>query len=195
MGSSIDLGLGGEERAQEGLDRPAPRRERWPLVAVGLLFGAQALAKAADPSATLDVLAAYGLAGPGGPGLAARATVALVWTALELGCAAALLWAGLARCPSRRVAMAGGLVGLALSAAYLALDGGAALADLSVAQTARFAGALPQPLSWLVLAQDTCVVALLAAQLRAIRAWLPRASARESVPPTTGVRLRRVRRA
>src|SRR3954467_5511733 len=134
------------------------------LVLVGALLCMQGLAKALDPTGYMAALQAFHVLHPVAFGPVSLGALALVWTVLELLAGVAMLYGGLLRTPWMPLVRAGLLVALGLSGAYLVLDAGALARHLPTASSTL----LGQRVSWIVMAEEAYVSAVLV--------WLIRAS-------------------
>jgi hypothetical protein len=178
-------------------DLPRPdigsRRARWVLTLLGALLLTQALAKALDPAGYMAALARFDIFPSVDPhtfagGAVGLGAVALAFTAAELFAGVAMLTAGLSNAPSRRVSLAGVVTALGLTGAMLALQLGALVRGLAIDNVTRFGSYLGQSLSGLSVAQDACIVVLLAVNLKAILGWSD--DHEPAHPEETGVRPR-----
>ncbi len=130
------------------------RPVRLGLVLMGVLFLAQGGGKALDPTGYMAALDAFHVLRPAMLAPVSLGALALVWTVLELLAGVAMLYGGLARTPAHPLVLAGLMVALGLSCAYLSLDAGAYVRHLPIANCTVFGSFLPQRLSWLVLPQE-----------------------------------------
>jgi hypothetical protein len=83
----------------------------------------------------------------------------------------AMVYGGLARAPAKELALAGVMVALGLSSAYLALEVGALARHLPIQSCTCFGSYLAQRLSWFVIVQETAVMALLTWLFRSTARW------------------------
>src|SRR4051794_38463659 len=74
-----------------------PRRLRWVLTLFGVLFLAQGLGKALDPTGYMAALDTFHVLRPAALTPLSLAALALSWTVLELLAGVAMLYGGLAR--------------------------------------------------------------------------------------------------
>jgi hypothetical protein len=139
------------------------------LAIVGVLFVAQGAAKALDPVGYMAALDAFHVLRPLAP--VSLGALALTWTVLELLAGVAMLYGGLSRTPAKPLALAGVMLALGLSAAYLTLDLGALARHLSIENCTCFGAYLPQKLSWFVLFQELYVIALLSWLATTVTKW------------------------
>jgi len=142
------------------------------LTVLGVLFLAQGLGKALDPAGYMAALDAFHVLTPAALTPLKLGALALTWTVLEVLAGVAMLYGGLARAPSTSLTLAGLMLALGLSCAYLTLDVGALLRHLPIENCTRFGAYLPQRVTRLVLAEDTVMIAVLALLFRALSpAW------------------------
>ncbi len=171
------------QRSSSSLSLPSllpSRKARWALTVYGLVFLAQGLGKALDPDGYLAALAAFRVLEPEAlwpPSLG------LLWTVLELLAGVAMLYGGLARAPAKQLALGGIMLALGLSCAYFSLDVGAFARHLPIQNCTCFGSYLPQRLSWLVVAQETAVIALLTWLFTSTMRWPSLDRARVAPPP------------
>lgn len=138
------------------------RRSRWPLTALGGLFLVQGLTKAFEPTGYMAALDKFHSGAHGDTFLAVPlASVALGWTAVELASGVAMLHGGLARAPSKGMTLAGVVLALGLSFAYLSLDVGALARGLPIDNATAFGAYLPHHLGWAAIASELCAIAAL----------------------------------
>lgn len=114
----------------------------------GLIFVAQGLGKALEPTGYMAALDAFHVLGPAALGPLELAALALTWTVVELLAGVALLYGWLARAPAKRLVLAGIALALGISCTYLALDLGALARHLPIPNCTRFGAYLAQRLSW-----------------------------------------------
>ncbi len=125
---------------------------RLAVMGLGALYGAQGLGKMLDLPGYIAALGAFhipdALAWPLG----------VIWASFEL-LTGLLLWRfGRGCCPSDARARMAGSASLLLALLYTALNGGAQLAGLAVANCTCFGTYFPQALGLSVLAQDAVVI-------------------------------------
>ena len=90
---------------------------------------------------------------------------------LELLGGVAILYGGLSRAPAKQLVLAGIMLALGLSCAYLSLDVGAFARHLAIQNCTCFGAYFPQSLSWFVLAQEAAVIGLLVWLLTSTMRW------------------------
>jgi hypothetical protein len=146
------------------------RKARWVLVLFGALFVAQGLGKALDPTGYMAVLAQLH-ARPALLAPVSLGALALCWTVLEILAGVAIMYGGLSRTPAKQLALAGMMLALGLSCAYLSLTLGAYARQVPIESCTFFGRYLPQRLSWFVLLQETYVVAMLAWLFSIVLRW------------------------
>jgi hypothetical protein len=149
------------QRLNSSLSFLPSRKARWGLTVYGLVFVAQGLGKTLDPNGYLAALDAFHVLKPAALGPLKLGALGLTWTVLELLGGVAMLYGGLSRAPAKQLVLAGIMLALGLSCAYLSLDVGAFARHLEIANCTCFGTYLPQRLSWFVLAQETAVIGLL----------------------------------
>lgn len=147
------------------------RPKRWGLVVYGLVFVAQGLGKALDPRGYMAALDAFHVLGPSAFASLSLGSLALLWTVLELLAGVAMLYGGLARAPAKQLSLGGISLALGLSVAYLSLDLGAMARALPIENCTCFGSYLPQALSWIVIAQEVIVIALLSWLFTTVLRW------------------------
>jgi hypothetical protein len=159
------------------MSRVPPRTARWGLAVVGALFFAQGLGKAIDPTGYMAALDAFHVLRPATHAPLSLGALALVWTVLELFAGVAMLYGGLSRTPAKQLGLAGLLLALGLSCAYLALAAGAHLRSLSIPNGTCFGSFLGQRLSWSTLLQEASEIATLVWLFTNVLRWPSRALA------------------
>lgn len=151
------------------------RRSRWPLTALGGVFLVQGLTKAFEPTGYMAALDQFHSGAHGDAFFAVPlASVALSWTAVELASGVAMLHGGLARAPSKTLTLAGLVLALGLSFAYLSLDVGAFARGLHIENATGFGAYFPQPLGWAAIASELCAIAALCWAAHATLKWAAR---------------------
>lgn len=148
-----------------------PRRSRWWLVPFGVLFLAQGLGKAVDPTGYMAALDAFHVLRPAALTPLSLGALALSWTVLELLAGVAMLYGGLARAPAKELALAGLALALGLSGGYLALELGAFARHLPIQSCTSFGAYLGQRLTWGVLVQEALVIGALTWQVTKLARW------------------------
>lgn len=148
-----------------------PRKARWGLTVFGLVLLGEGLGKALDPIGYMAGLDGFHVLQPASLSPLKLGALALVWTVVELLAGVALLYGGLSRAPAKQLAMGGIVLALGVSCAYLSLDAGALVRHLPIQNGTHFGAYLPQRLSWLVLAQEAAVIALLARLFVSVMKW------------------------
>jgi hypothetical protein len=134
---------------------------RWATLLLGVLLCLQGLGKLIAPRGYADALAGFqalprSLLWP----------VAITWMTAELGCGALLVWAGVRRAPSRRVALGASIGAFVIQVGYAALTFSAFARGLHVGNCTCFGVFLAQRLSKWVLAQDLYMLGFTAWQAR-----------------------------
>lgn len=147
------------------------RKARWGLVVYGLVFLAQGIGKALEPTGYMTALEAFHVLKPAALGPLSLGALALIWTVLELLAGVAMLYGGLSRTPAKQLTLGGIMLALGLSCAYLSLDVGAFARQLPIENCTCFGAYLPQKLSWFVLAQEILVIALLTWLFTSVTRW------------------------
>lgn len=141
---------------------------------LGIVFLAQGLGKAVDPTGYMAALDKFHSGAHAGFFAVPLAAVALTWTVLEVACGVAMLHGGLARAPSKNVTLAGIVLALGLSFAYLSLDVGALARGLPIDNCTCFGAYLPQKLGWLAMATELYVIGALAWTAHTTLRWADR---------------------
>ncbi len=142
------------------------RRARWTATLLGAILLAQGVGKLVSPGGYVSAFARFdALPEP------ALWPVGISWMAAELLCGAGLLYAGLARAPRRRLALASAAGGLAVCLAYGVLNFRAYASGRRVENCTCFGEHLPQRLSLFVLAQDAYMLVFAAWQTWKIHWW------------------------
>lgn len=172
--TSISTGLAPRPtvlRINSALSFIPARKARWGLTMLGLLFLAQGVAKAVDPTGYMAALDGFHVLKPAALGPLKLGALALMWTVVELLAGVAMLYGGLARAPAKQLTAAGVMLALGISAAYLSLDVGAFARHLTIANSTSFGAYLPQRLSAVVLAQEVAVLGLLVWSFLFVLRW------------------------
>jgi hypothetical protein len=147
------------------------RKARSGLTVFGLVFVAQGLGKAVDPTGYMAALDAFHVLEPAALGPLELGALALTWTVVELLAGVALLYGGLARAPAKQLALAGIVLALGISCTYLALDLGALARHLPIQNCTCFGAYLPQRLSRIVIVEESAVIALLSWLFVSVMKW------------------------
>jgi hypothetical protein len=159
------------QRLNSSLTFLPSRRARWALTVFGLVFLAQGLGKAIDPTGYMAALDAFHVLEPAALSPLKLGALALTWTVVELLAGVALLYGGLARAPAKQLTLAGVTLALGISCTYLALDLGALARHLPIRNCTCFGIFLPQKLSWIVIAQEAVVIGLLSWLFVSVMKW------------------------
>jgi hypothetical protein len=131
------------------------------LVLAGLVFLAQGLGKALDPTGYMAALERFQVLHAAAFAPLSLGALALGWTVLELLASVAMLYGGLSRAPAKQLLLGGLVLAFGLSFGYLMLGLGAFARGLTIANCTCFGSFFPQRLTWAVIGQEALMLGLL----------------------------------